>query len=277
MTTPSTEVFRHGKCILLAMEAKKMDFMKMKMKLTLAVSLIASSFAFSAHAGIVTNDTDLLTGTGHAQLAEWLGEDVDLTRIFAKGVGDNSYDWHAAVDYQGRTFTVMEIFDNTTNQRRVIGGYNDESWTSMNSWGSSANAFLFNLSSGSLYEKNARYTNGALATYNYAKYGATFGGGHDLQVNAQLTAGYAYIGHTYGDMSRAGESSYQEEFTGGFNDWKIGAYETFTLSASTGRFGFGANALLTESGEIYEAPSDVPVPFALAGLSLLGLGFARRK
>ena len=248
--------------------------MKLKNKSTLIAGLIASSFALNANAGIVTNATDILTGTGHAQLSEWLGEDVDLTRIFAKGVdGNDSYAWHAAVDGQGATFTIMEIFDNDTNERRVIGGYKSKSWLSSGGYLSSESAFLFNLSDSLIFEKNDRASNGVNATYNSQSYGSTFGGGHDLYVNTSLSGGHANIGHTYGDTSQYGQSYYREEFAGSYNNWTIGAYETFTLSDSTGNFGSGANAVLTESG----LPNDVPVPFALAGLSLLGLGFARRK
>jgi len=248
--------------------------MKLKNKLTLIAGLVASSFALNANAGIVTNATDILTGTGHAQLSEWLGEDVDLTRIFAKGVdGDDSYAWHAAVDNQGATFTIMEIFDNNTNERRVIGGYNSNSWLSKSSYSSSESAFLFNLSDSLIFEKNDIYGNGNFATFNHQDHGSTFGAGHDLYVKTSLSGGYSQIGKTYGDAARYGTASYYEEFAGSSSNWTIGAYETFTLSDSTGDFGSGANALLTETG----LPNDVPVPFALAGLSLLGLGFARRK
>jgi hypothetical protein len=248
--------------------------MKSTNKLTLIAGLIASSFALNANAGVVTNDTDLLSGAGHEKLSEWLGQDVNLTRIFAKGVdGNTSYDWHNAVNGQGATFTVMELFDNNTNERRVIGGYNSASWLSNHGYSTSTTAFLFNLSDGLLFDKNGRYSHGNNATYNISNYGATFGAGHDLYVNSNLTTGYTNIGHTYGDMTQIGNPSYREEFAGSYNNWTIGAYETFTLSDSTGNFGSGANAVLTESG----LPNDVPVPFALAGLSLLGLGFARRK
>lgn len=241
-------------------------------KLTLIAGLVASSFALNANAGIVTNATDTLTGAGHEQLSEWLGEDVNLTRIFAKGVdGNNSRDWHDAVDGQGRTFTVMEIFNG--DGRMVIGGYNSNSWMSNNTQSSSTTSFLFNLTNNGFYEKNNRYSNGLYATYNHNYLGATFSAVGDLRTNESLSGGYANIGHTYGDTTQFGSDDYREEFTGSFDSWTIGSYETFTLSNSTGSFGSGANAVLTESG----LPNDVPVPFALAGLSLLGLGFARRK
>lgn len=244
-------------------------------KALLPLALIMASGA--ANAGIVTNETDLLTGTGHAQLSNWLGEDVDLTRLFAKGVdGVTSYDWHAAVDNQGRTFTVMELFDNATNERRVIGGYNAVSWHSNNGYSPGESNFLFNLTNSSVYRSTNRSS--VYGANNKGMFGFSLGGGADLHVNTNLTQGKANIGYSYGDKSKYGDANYIREFAGSMSDWTIGAYETFSLSSSTGVFGSGAYAMKTESGDLNSpAPSDVPVPFALAGLSLLGLGFTRRK
>tara|TARA_B110000196_G_C21070400_1_gene627177 strand:- start:337 stop:1098 length:762 start_codon:yes stop_codon:yes gene_type:complete len=242
----------------------KKEFTMFK-RMILPLALMMASGAASA--GIVTNETELLSGSDHAQLSEWLGEDFDLTRIFAKKDGDTSYDWHAAVDGKGATFTVMEIIDNDTDEVRVIGGYNSMSWASINQYGTTQTTFLFNLSDGLLFEKNSRYTSGQLATYNGVLYGSTFGGGHDLYVGSDLTTGYAEIGHTYGDIMQFRDDSYREQFAGTLNNWTIGAYETYTLSASTGEFGTGAAVETT----------DVPVSFLLGGLGLLGIGVARRR
>lgn len=232
-------------------------------KALLPLALILASGA--ANAGVVTNDTDILTGDDHAQLSEWLGSDFDLTRIFAKGVdGDTALDWHDSVDNKGATFTVMEVFDNDTDERLVIGGYNATSWTSIVGWGNGSGSFLFNLSSDLQYEQNARQHSGMSTTYNHGNLGVLFGTGHDLRVNGDLSTGYTNIGATYGDMSQLGSETYQEEFAGSYENWIIGAYETFTLSASTGDFGEGATA-------------NVPVSFLLGGLGLFGLMASRRK
>ena len=245
--------------------------MRKILKSLMPLALIVVSTA--SQAGVVTNDTDLLSGTGHEKLSEWLGQDVNLTRIFAKGVdGSTSYDWHDHVDGMGATFTIMELFDSTTNERTVIGGYNSNDWVSTPTYSKSASNFLFNLTNRTVYKTTGQSDN-FHASYNRDSYGSTFGGGHDLYVKDNLTTGYANIGYTYGDSSKFRQNQYMEEFAGSYDNWTIGAYETFTLSDSTGGFGMGATASLTESGE----PNSVPVPFALAGLSLLGLGFARRK
>ncbi len=96
-------------------------------KKTLVALSMSLGLASAAHAGIVTNETTLLSGAGHQQLSTWLGEDMNLTRVFAKGIdGVTGAEWHNHVDGVGSTFTVMEIFNG--QERRVIGGYNHFSW-----------------------------------------------------------------------------------------------------------------------------------------------------
>jgi hypothetical protein len=242
-------------------------------KTALFVSLLLTANA--ATAGMVTNDTEILSAAGHEQLSTWLGEDVDLTRIFAKGIdGTDSRDWHDAVNNQGRTFTIMEVFNGT--DRRIAGGYNQFSWNSTRNYIQSTNTenFLFNLTSRIKYQKHNR---SSFQTYNHNVYGMTFGGGHDLRVDSNLTIGYANIGYSYGDINRFGTPEYRNEFMGSHSDWTIGKYETFTLSASTGDFGTGSVAEINELGNTV---SNVPITFAMGSLAMLGLGFGasrRRK
>jgi hypothetical protein len=240
-------------------------------KTALFVSLLLTANAVTA--GMVTNDTEILSAAGHEQLSTWLGEDVDLTRIFAKGIdGTDSFDWHDAVDNQGPTFTIMEVFNGT--DRRIAGGYNQSSWTGNGTLRiSSTENFLFNLTSGIKYQKNNRLTK----TYNVSRYAISFGGGADLHVSKNLTTGYANIGNSYGDFSRYRTDEIRNEFMGSYSTWTVGKYETFTLSASTYDFGAGSVAEINEFGN---AVSNVPVTFAMGSLAMLGLGFGasrRRK
>jgi hypothetical protein len=223
---------------------------------------IALMLAGGAQAGVVTNSTDLISEAGHAQINDWLGKNVDLTRIFTKQAGDDSYDWHAAVDNKGSTITIMEIING--NDTRLIGGFNIYDWNATSAWLRSASTdnFLFNLTSGDIYRKN---TSTNFQTYNLGQYGAAFGAGVDLIINNDLSSGYANIGNSYGDSSLTGTSTYQEKFTGTFNSWVVGKYETFTLSDAAG---FGDKDLAAE---------DVSTPLAFASLGLIGLMGFRRK
>jgi hypothetical protein len=241
-------------------------------KTALSAALLALTSAASA--GIVTNDTELLSGTGHQQLSTWLGEDVDLTRIFAKGIdGSTSQDWHAHVDNRGRTFSVIEVFNGA--ERRIIGGYNKFSWHSGNDYTRSElrENFLFNLTGNMRYQKNNHSVHQA---YNSSTYGPTFGGGHDLYINQGLAGGYANLGYGYGDSSRIGQTSYRAELAGSYNTWTVGKLETFTLSASTGTFGSGAMAMTDEQGNAVAA-TNVSAPIGLGALSLSLLIFGARR
>jgi hypothetical protein len=79
-------------------------------------------FAGGVQAGIINYYTDILSGAGHEPLSTWLGQYVDLTRIFAKGVnGSYGTPWHAAEDNKGVTITVIEIFNGT--ECMIIGTF----------------------------------------------------------------------------------------------------------------------------------------------------------
>jgi hypothetical protein len=244
-------------------------------KTALSATLLALTGAASA--GIVTNDTELLSGAGHQQLSTWLGEDVDLTRIFAKGIdGSTAQDWHAKVDGRGRTFSLVEIFSTTNNERRIIGGYNQVSWdsTSGHIESTSRQNFLFNLTHSTLYRKNNSYN---YQTYNNPTNGPTFGGGHDLLLNESLSGGRTNIGFSYGDNARWTQESYLAEFGGSDRDWTVGKLETFTLSAPSDTFGSGAKAMTDEQGNAVAAANvSAPIGLGMLSLSLLAFGARRR-
>jgi hypothetical protein len=235
-------------------------FTLMLRKTLLAAAVILSSTA-TAQAGVITNTSDILTSADHQQLSEWLGDDFDLTRIFAKGIdGDTAQDWHGIVDNRGGTFTAMEVFNG--DERRVIGGYSTYSWRSYGEWFSAVDmgSYLFNLTSGIQYKKNS--SNNVQAYY--ANDLIAFGGGADLVITGSLSGGFTNIGYSYGDNTKNDSDAYRAEFAGSKSAWTIGKFETFTLSASTGDFA---------SNEI----GDVPVPFIFSGLGLLGLALTRRN
>ncbi len=165
------------------------------------VAATLALFLSAPPAQAVPEGSALLSEADVAQLSEWLGEGpVTLTKIFSStpGDGQTSADFHAAADGQGRTLTVIELPAQRSYGRKVIGGYNPQSWESAGYYHDSGadaerTAFLFNLTTATRFAQKlgAEYDDpGVYQTYNVASYGPTFGGGHDLQIASDLHSGY---------------------------------------------------------------------------------------
>jgi hypothetical protein len=296
----------------------KRDFMKNS--LTLASAAVALALAGGAQAGVITNESTLLNVDDVTQLSAWLGKDVDLTRVFysQEGDGQDSYDWHAASDGVGATFTVVyaESIVRTADGGeetvfQTVGGYNHWSWASDDSeiLSTTANNFLFNLTTGSLYTANYGATTQAI---NDDRAAAWFGY-NDFKVFGSLDSALSNFGEFGGDL---------DNDIGGIEGWfPIYSLETFTisdamLSAGTnypdiddGYAGTSASTggpVVTEGGDVSGGGSaatdsglsggssgspafedvdvsgqgsavDVPAPIALAGLAMFGLMGFRRK
>jgi len=235
-------------------------FKKIILSLVAGVALSAGS----AQAAVITGGSALLNQDNVDQLGTWLGQRVDLTKIYTKQSGNTSYDFHAAVDGQGATFFVMQATDRNTGVTGLVGGYNPQSWSSYSGYNYSygvadRSAFLFNLSTTSVFTQktdNSYYwvDQGIYQTYNAGYVGPTFGGGHDLYVAADLTYAYSNLwsyATTTGANNILGNGAY-------YNDWRIGGLEVFTFAAER---------------------NDVPEPASLAlfAIALGGLAATSRK
>jgi hypothetical protein len=204
----------------------------------LSSAFIAACFATSTIAATVTGGSGILTGASANQLETWLGQGaIGLTSIFSKSVGSTSTDFHAAVDGNGQTFSVIEL-----DNGNVIGGFNPYSWSSSSSYtrANNSDAFLFNLTTGVKYDRN-RFN---YVAYNYIYNGPTFGGGHDLYINSSLSGGYANIGHTYGDSSQLYKSAYRNAFSGSYNAWTVTKLDVFTVGPAISTVPLPAGSLL---------------------------------
>ncbi|MFO0906171.1 MAG: PEP_CTERM-anchored TLD domain-containing protein [Pirellulales bacterium] len=211
----------------------------------------------------VAGGSTLLSQADVDQLAAWLGEGpLTLTNVFTKTPlnGLDSFDFHAAADGVGRTFSVLEVLPTLGNPHHVIGGYNPLSWMNSGGYNYSENpadhtAFIFNLTTSDLRPQKLA-GGGNYQTYNYAFYGPTFGGGHDIQVNSSLASGYSYK-YSYGTP---GESSPNIVGGPGGATLEYGVIEVFTIANASGGGGnvvvnasvssAGGNVTLDAAGDI---------------------------
>ena len=90
---------------------------------------------------------------------------------------------------KAKIVTVVE-FDNG----QKIGGYALASWTaSTPTYAEGSGSFLFSLDN----QWKATLIHKAHQFYSSSTYGPTFGGGHDLYINSEMTNGYCNLNHTY--------------------------------------------------------------------------------
>ena len=227
-----------------------------ELKKSLLVIPFLALLSANATAGVVTNDSDLLTSSGHEKLSEWLGKDVDLTRVFEKVSGSTGSDWSQAVDKKGPTITLFEILSESGSI--VVGGYNDKSWRASysSSYDADSTNFLFNLNDESLYPFfNERGVTTAATPSGGPKFGSS-----DLSISSDLNSGVSYIGRVYGDPEADPYNlSYLSEFIGSTSrNFSVGKMETFTISDSV-------------------IKSDVPINAGFALLPFSLLFFRKRK
>lgn len=171
----------------------------MRSKSLLIVAALGVVCANSMAASTIVGGSNTIDVAKANQLAAWLGEgDLVLTRIFAHVVGDGKTatsptGFHASVDGQGRTFTVL-----TTDNGDMLGGYNPLSWNSSEGYHFAntlpeRTAFIFNITGAPVRFNERSDAPGAFQTYNVGGLdpvaGPTFGGGFDLGTNSNLNSG----------------------------------------------------------------------------------------
>ena len=239
--------------------------------MTLVLSVATPGFAATIIGG-----SDLLSPTHATTIEDWLVNDPTLsysgplgfTNIFDKATGDNSTDFHTAVNGKGPTFFVAEATDSRGGGTQIIGGFNPQSWNAIYSYNITPNAadrtaFIFNLTSGLRMDQETNTGSGQYQTYNGGVYGPTFGGGHDIYVNNTLSTGYA---QSYSYCADPLHDCY--DYYGDANIMGL-RYAGNTVS-------FGAIEVFTITDDVSAVPLPAGLPLMLGALAGLG-AVSRRK
>ena len=195
------------------------------------------------------------------QLERWLGAgDQIFDNLYTRQPGDTSLDFHAAVDDQGPSFTLLRVSDPAGNSY-LIGGYNPQSWEFDTGWNVTERdfqrtAFLFNYTVPAVYRQVLTEfelpSQGSFQTYNAPDQGPTFGAGPDLFVNDRLDTALSWR-LSYGDPSGEGRS---------------------IIDGSTGGRLFNIDAM--ELYAVSPIPEPAHVAMLAAGLGLVAMAARRR-
>ena len=129
----------------------------------------------------------LVLQTGEVEMiSNWLGRKADFDLCFRASIhGKSAQEFHNRCDGKGASITFIK-----TNDGYRFGGFTSISWDSSSSYKSNdSTAFLFSVDK----QTKIPIQNQSWVTYNHASYGPTFGGGHDIHVNSNMSWGYSYL------------------------------------------------------------------------------------
>jgi len=136
---------------------------------------------------VQTGETDLLVN--------WLGRKANFELCFRASIhGKSSQEFHNRCDNKGPSMLFIKKTDNGYR----FGGFNPFSWDTSNNYKYNDNsAFLFSL------DKQTKHplSYASYVTYNHQSYGPTFGGGHDIYLQSDLTRGYSNMWSYRGNLS----------------------------------------------------------------------------
>lgn len=161
---------------------------------TLAIALMLFSSAGIAWAANIAGNASLLNQTQADALETRIGRGLQTfsLRYRSDVHGADSVVFHNRVDGLPRTLSVYRI---TSPVNALVSGYVDTPWTTSSEYtivsAGASNAFMTRLDTlvhaGPIFQYQK---------YNRSNYGPTFGGGHDIYIDATMLTGYVNR-HTY--------------------------------------------------------------------------------
>ena len=165
----------------------------------------------------------ILSSSDKVTLNTWYGNPNQQWQLCYQKTRDgaSSSTFHALCNGKGPTISIMKV----TNGR-VFGGYNANSWASVNNYVYNTANWLFSLTGGT---KHPVGSYPQYATYDTSSYGPTFGGGHDLHLDSGMNSGYTNIPHSY-QCSGSCNSSY---FAGQYSGWQTTEVEVYYLGGAS--------------------------------------------
>lgn len=116
-------------------------------------------------------------------LRKWVPKNLkfNLKMLYrASKDGTDAASFHKHCDGKGATITIIKCQFNGSSKQSIIGGFLDQSWSSTGGWLNSSKAFIFSITNRVTCPVSIQ----TQAAYAQQSYGPTFGGGHDLCVNA---------------------------------------------------------------------------------------------
>jgi len=173
-------------------------------------------------------DSTILSTTQQTSLRNLIGFQTKSLSLLWRGTRDGfaASTFHSLCNNKGSTLTVFKA-----TSGYIAGGYASVSWTSYGSYVVDSNAFLFTLTNPSNMPMKLALTSSGNALYDYAPYGPTFGGGHDMHISDASntnTNSYCYS-HSYilpnGNYGYAGGS-----FMLGAGNFQVAEIEVFLVT-----------------------------------------------
>jgi len=172
-------------------------------------------------------DSTILSATQQTSLLNLIGFQTNSFSLLWRGTRDGfaASTFHSLCDNKGSTLTVVK-----TTTGYIAGGYASVSWASIGNYIVDSNTFLYTLINPSNMPMKLAVTIPMYALFNYASYGPTFGGGHDLRISdASNTNTMSYSNfHSYSNPN--GNSGYAGgSFMLGASSFQVAEVEVFVV------------------------------------------------